>query len=450
MTDKETELFERRPVFSAVLALVVPTVISQLVHVVYNMADTFFVGQTGDPNQVAAAGLCMPLFIFLTGIANLFGIGGSSLISRSLGAGNEDRARRTASFSLWSAVCLAFVYGIAIYVLRPVVLPAVGANEGTYDHCSRYLFWTVCIGAVPTVMNPCLAHLVRAEGHAKKASFGMVLGAGLNIVLDPVFILALDLQVAGAAMATMISNVIASIYFITDLVRRQDTTVVKLNPKYYSLGDGVPKEVLLTGLPSAFMNLMGTLSNITLNKLMSTYSNAAIAGVGIAKKVDMMIFGISTGISQGVVPLIGYNYAAKNFDRMKKSIKTTFILSLSVAVVCTVFLLTCAHPIVRAFISDAETVGYGQKFQRIICCAGPCISVTLICITIFQAVGKKVQPLILSMLRKGGLDIPIMLIMNALVGVYGIVWATPIADFTGMVASLLMFIPFWKSLKLED
>jgi len=179
---------------------------------------------------------------------------------------------------------------------------------------------------------------------------------------------------------------------------------------------------------------------------MSSYSNEAIAGVGIAKKIDMLAFEIATGMSQGVVPLIGYNFASKNYERMKKAIRTTFTISLSVAFAFTVLLFTCAYPMVKAFIDDALTVDYGRTFQRIICITGPCISVTLIIITIFQSIGKKSQPLFLSLLRKGGLDIPFMFIMNAYLGVNGIVWATPIADFGAMVISILLFIPVWQTL----
>lgn len=447
MTNTENELFAKKPVPVAVLTLVVPTVISQLITVLYNMADTFFIGQTGDPNQVAAANLCMPMFILLTGFANLFGIGGSSLISRCLGVGNSEKAKHAASFSIWTSIFLSFCYGTAIYLLRPVLLPAFGANEGTYEFCSQYIFWAICIGAIPTVLNAEFAHLIRAEGYSKQASFGMTMGAMLNIILDPIFIKMLDMQIAGAALATMLSNLASVIYFLQHLIRRQQNTAIILHPKYYTLSGHVPSEILLTGLPSAIMSLMSTFSNITLNKLMSSYSNEAIAGVGIAKKIDMLAFGIATGMSQGVVPLIGYNFSSGNFPRMKKAIKTTFMLSLGVAFASAVLLFTCAHPIVKSFIDDATTVEYGQRFQRIICITGPCISVTLIVITVFQSVGKKVQPLLLSLLRKGGMDIPFMFLMNAIVGVNGIVWATPIADFSAMVIAVMLFLPFWKRLK---
>jgi len=153
MNTDNKELFERMPVKKAVISLVIPTVISQLITVVYNLADTFFIGQVGDPNQVAAASLCMPLFILLTGIANLFGIGGSSLISRFLGIGNRENATKTAAFCIWTASVISLLYGVVLMIFRSVALPAVGANAGTYDFCVSYAFWTITIGAVPTGLN---------------------------------------------------------------------------------------------------------------------------------------------------------------------------------------------------------------------------------------------------------------------------------------------------------
>lgn len=313
------------------LSLVVPTVISQLITVIYNMADTFFIGQIGEPNQVAAVSLCMPIFVFLTGLANLFGIGGASLMARSLGANDRGRARRTAAFSLWTAGGIALLYGIGLLLARAVVLPLVGANAETYDYCCRYSFWAITVGAVPTVLNQALAHLVRAEGHSAQASFGVALGGVLNILLDPIFIFALRLEIAGAAMATMLSNVIATSYYIVLLHRRWDSTDISFRPGDYSWGGGIPGEVLLVGLPSFVMNLMGVVSNITVNKLMSGYSNAAVAGIGVAKKIDMLTYAIATGMSQGALPLIGYNYAARNTRRMKAALRVDFLFSFGVA-----------------------------------------------------------------------------------------------------------------------
>lgn len=446
---QNTELFETRPINKAVIALVIPTIISQLITVVYNMADTFFIGQIGSSDQVAAVSLCMPLFLLLTGMANLFGIGGASLVSRCMGAGNVKKAANVSAFSIYTAVSAAALYGMILFAFRKQLLPLVGANEATLDYCSRYLFWAVTVGAVPTVLSAVLAHLIRAEGFAKKASFGLTMGGVLNIVLDPIFIFVFDLEIAGAAIATMLSNLMASLYFLVFLWQRKNTTVLSLNVRAYTLRAGIPGEVMLVGLPSCIMNLMGVFSNIVMNRLMASYCNEAVAGIGIAKKVDMLAFAIATGMSQGVLPLIGYNYSAKNYPRMMQAVKTAFLYSLIVALIGTVFLLTCAGPIVGAFIEDETTIQYGKVFQKIICITTPCVSVTMLIITLFQSVGQKIKPLILSLFRKGGLDVPFMFLMNRLIGVYGIAWATPISDLCAMLIAIGVFIPFWKTLKIK-
>ena len=446
MNDKR-ELFENAPVSRALISLVIPTVISQLITVIYNMADTFFVGQIGDRNQVAAVSVCMPLFVLLTGMANLFGIGGSSLIARSLGAGDELKAKRTAAFCIWTSASVALCYGVLVYVLRAWLLPAVGADHETYAFCSQYIFWTVTIGAVPTVLNQELAHLVRSEGYSGQASFGVAMGGVLNMLLDPIFIFPLGLDLVGAAVATMVSNVAAMLYFIVLLWRRRGETKIVLSPKLYTLKLDIPRGVLLVGLPSCIMNLMGVSSNIVINTLLNGYTNAAVAGIGVAKKIDMLSYSIATGMSQGALPLIAYNFSAGNYERMRKAIKLDFLYSLIIAVAGSLFLFTCAGPIVQAFIDDAETVEYGQYFQRVICITGPCISVTMLSITTFQSVGREFTPAVLSILRKGGLDMPFMLLFNSLFGVKGIVWATPTADMCAMCVAIGFFIPFWRKLR---
>ena len=444
---KNKQLLETAPVLKAVLALEIPTVISQLITVVYNMADTFFIGQVGDPNQVAAASVCLPLFMLLTGMANLFGIGGASLISRCLGEGNNEKARKASAFSIWTAAFVALVYGILIYAFRGTLFPLVGADEATYGFCCQYAFWVITIGAVPTVLSAAFAHLVRSEGYSRQASFGVALGGILNCVLDPLFISVFHMEIAGAAIATLLSNAIAAGYFILLIRKKRKSIVLSLNPRDYTIRQGIPSEVMLVGLPSAIMNICGVLSNIFMDRLMSSYSDEALAGIGIAKKVDMLNYAISTGLSQGVIPLIGYNYSAKNYKRMMSAVKTTIAISIGIAVASTAFLLTGANHIVRAFINDPQTVMYGSRFQRIICVTGPLIPVSMVIITMFQAVGKKAVPTVLSTLRKGGVDIPAMILLNSLAGVYGIVWATPVADVVSMIVAVICFIPFWKGLR---
>jgi len=352
---------------------------------------------------MTAATLAMPPFVMLMGIANLFGIGGSSLISRSLGTRDREKAKKCAAFSIRSAV--SFLYGVVVYLIRPVIFPLLGTDANTYGYCSNYVLWTITIGGIPTVLNACLAHLVRAEGYSKEASFGVALGGILNIIFDPILIFPLKLGVTGAAIATMLSNVIAMTYFMFLLQKNTERTVIKFSLRDYSLQQGIPKEILFVGFPSFVMMLMGVFSNTVLNRIVVSYSNQAIAGMGIAKKIDMLAFAIANGMTQGVLPLIGYTYAANKWKRMRAVIKTAFIYSVAVALAGAVLLFVCAVPVVKGFIDDKETVAYGQHFLRIICITCLAVSVTMMIISVFQATRQKTRPMVLSLLRKGGLDV---------------------------------------------
>ena len=446
METNNKELFESMPVPKAVISLIIPTVISQIITVIYNMADTFFIGQMNNPNQVAAATLSMPPFVTLTGIANLFGIGGASLISRSLGLKNKENARRSASFSIWASAIITLIYGIVLFLFRPVILPWLGADANTYNYCSDYVFWTTTIGGIPTVWNACLAHLVRAEGYSKEASFGVALGGVMNIILDPILIFSCHLGVTGAAIATMISNVIATLYFMSLLYKNKNSTLISFSPKYFKLDKYISKEIILVGIPSFIMIMMATAANLVLNKAVVAYSNESIAGVGIAKKIDSLAYAIGNGMTQGVLPLIGYTYAANNYDRMKESIKVSFIYSTVVSIITTIILFFGAVPIVQFFIDDVETVTYGQHFLRIISLISPATSIAMIIITIFQATGLKTKPMALSLIQRG-MDIPLIYIMNTLAGINGIPWSTLIAAYLVMILAAGLFVPYWKQFK---
>lgn len=443
-------LFSKAPVSKAVLSLAIPTVISQLITVVYNMADTFFVGQLNDPLQVAGATIAMPIFMFLTAFANLFGLGGASLISRCLGINDIKKARNTASFCIWMGMIVSFIYGIIIVLCQPIIFPILGASNETWKYCSQYVFWTIGVGALPTVMNGELAHLIRCEGYSKNAAFGVAFGGILNIVLDPIFIFCFKMEITGAAIATMLSNLIAMIYFFCFLYHIRKHTVITPNIKEISFIDNIPKEVITVGLPGFVMTMMSTISNTALNHIVASYSSKAIAGMGIAKKIDLLAYAIAQGMTQGTLPLIGYNYTAGNIKRMKQSIKVDAIYSIIIAFIGMFLLYFLATPISKCFIADADTVYYGQSFLKIICFACPTTAINFMVITIFQAVGKKVKPLFLSLLRKGSIDVLLMIIFNHIFGMAGIAWATPVADWIAFVISLILIIPFFKQLNKRD
>ena len=447
---RQKDLFESVPVSAAVLSLAIPTVISQLITVVYNMADTFFVGQLNDPAQVAAATLAMPVFMFLTAFANLFGIGGSSVISRYLGMSRKENAENTSSFCVWSSVTVSILYGLLIWLFRAPVFQILGATSDTSLYLGQYVFWTVTIGSLPTVLNTEFAHLIRSEGYAKQASIGVALGGILNIVLDPLFIFGFHMEIRGAAIATMLSNTCAVIYFLIFLHTIRKSTSISIDPRLFCLSDGIPGAVLSAGVPSAVMTLMSTISNTVLNHLISSYSTEAIAGMGIAKKIDLIAYQIAQGMTQGTLPLIGYNYASGNRKRMSQSIHTIFRYTLILAFSAMIVLLLASKFVTRLFIQDPATVTYGSEFLRVISIACPTTALNFRIITVFQATGAKVRPLILSFLRKGTLDVPLMFLFNHLYGIERIAWATPMADQIALLIALILFIPYFKKISHQE
>ncbi len=444
MQNENKELFESMDVGRAVLTMSVPMVISQAITVVYNVADTFFVGQLNSPEQIAAVTVSLPLFVFLTAITNLFGVGGSTVVSGLLGEDRREDAGRCTAFCLWTAILIGGLYSLTIFFTRQSLLPLVGAGSDIYQYACDYLFWTICIGAIPTVISPVLANLIRAQGYSKQASFGVALGGILNILLDPIFIFVLRLEVKGAAIATMLSNVCAVIYFAIFIRSKKDDMVIRFRPKYYTLKKEISLQVFSAGLPNFMLSTLATFSNSVLNPLMAVYSTEALAALGIAKKIDLLAFAVAQGMSQGTLPIVSYNYSAGNKKRLDEIIRKTAVYGLIFAFCGTLLLFSGSGVLARLFIKDAATAFYAKTFLRHICFTCPTTTIVLMVISVFQGTGKKGFSLFVSALRKGLTDIPLILFLNKLYGMMGIIWAIPLADAAAMLVALAVFLPYYR------
>ena len=451
MKEREKTLFEDSPVLEAIVRLAFPTVIGQIILVLYNMADTFFIGLTGSDAMITAATVCMPAFMFLQAISNLFGVGGASVISRALGARDLQRAKDTASFAFWGCAAVTVLYSLGAWIFAgPFVDLLGGSNPLVHDYAVEYLTFTVVIGGLATSLNALLAHLVRSEGRSLQASIGVALGGVMNIALDPLFmfvILPRGYETLGAAIATALSNVIALAYFLIVVLREGKRSILRLSPRRLdkSVRGKIPADVLMTGLPACLMTLCENISYAVLDALMAASGTALQAGLGVAKKVNMLAHSIVRGMSQGVLPLIGYNYAAGNHKRMKTSITLSMALSVAMAAVCMTISLVFSRQLIGLFIpSGSESVTYGASFLRILCLGGPFSACAYALISFFQAVGKGMRSFVLAILRKGLLDIPLMFLLNRLLPIFGIVWATPITDVICCVISIGMFVVFLR------
>lgn len=440
------DLFENKPVPKAVFTLAFPTIISQIIVVLYNLADTWFISQTDDKLQVAAVTIAFPLFLMLTAISNLFGIGGSGFISRALGQKEFYKAKQGSAFVFWGTIITGLMFSILVFIFRNPLLRVLGADDQTYAYTYKYVFYAIIIGTVPTVLNPVLAHLIRSQGFSMQASIGMSLGGILNIVLDPFFIFpwGLGMNVGGAALATALSNLAATLYFLCYLYLKKNKLTLSLHPKYLKKLKPVARSIINIGFPSSVQLLMSVLSNTVLNKLMSAYSPAALSAVGIVKKVDSLPTAITQGISTGILPLIGYTHAAGQKKRMKKTFHFSAVCAISFSVIFFLLINSFSASVIRWFMDDPQVVSYGSVFLRLHAFSTPFMAIGFMVIALYQGAGNGRPALLLSLFRKGLLDIPFMIILNRYYPMYGLMAVQPIMDVFNAIFAIFLYFVFWK------
>ena len=444
----EKELFETIPVHKAVAALAIPSIISQIVSVIYNLADTFYIGQLGNPYMVAAVTLVYPWFNMLTALGNLFGIGGSSLISRLLGSGNHEDVKKVSSFSFYGGMGAAFLFSIGSLIFRVPLLRFLGASNENIVYAQEYLIWVVTVGGIPTMLSMTLAHLLRSEGHAKWASAGMMFGGILNIVLDPIFMFGFKMGFIGSAAATALSNTVSMLFFLFLCHKLRGRTVLSLSIWKFSIKFFTP--VFSVGFASAMTTALATASNMVIVKLAAGYGDIPVAAYGIVKKIDMFPLGINMGLCQGFMPLVGYNYAAKNYKRMRRISVFSWKTALVIAACFVACFCSFAPWILRAFIQDMQTGTLGASFLRIACLAVPLTSVNALIIYTLQAMGKGIHATALTVCRQGLLNIPCLLLMNWFFGLYGMIWAQLIIETLMLPVTIGMYVVTWRKLTKQD
>ena len=449
----KTALFETMPVGKALLTMAIPTIISQLITMIYNLADTFFIGMTNDPYKVAAASVVSILFFILTSLSNLFGVGGGSLMSRLLGEKREEDAKRVGVFSIYGSLAIAFVYSLICLMFTEPLARLLGASDNTFGYASRYLFWAVVIGAIPSTLSMTMSFLLRSAGYSRESGIGLTMGGIANIILDPLFmfvILPAGNEVTGAAIATMLANVLSLLYFLFIYYRLRGKTVLSVSPKYIRIKKHLVIGVLSIGLPSAITTMLANISHIIKNNLTSGYGDIELAAYGIVQKADMLPLNIGMGLCQGMMPLVAYNYAAGNFPRMKSFTKAAQVSGVIIAGICIVAFELFSPQIIWLFIKDEATIRYGTNFLRIACLATPFIISNFQKIYVLQAMGKGKESLILGVLRQGLIAIPTIIVMNHFIGLYGIVSAQLISDGITFIFSTLIYRSVYNKLQKES
>jgi len=448
----KTELFETVPVGKALLTMAVPTIVSQLITMIYNLADTFFIGLSDDPYKIAAASLVGVLFFMLNSLANLFGVGGGSLLSRLLGEKREEDARRVGAFSIYGSLAIAFVYSLVCFLFTQPLARLLGASDNTIAYATTYLHWVVVLGGIPSTLGLTLSHLLRSAGYSREAGMGLAIGGLSNILLDPLFMFVLlppGNEVTGAAMATTISNVISLLFFLFVYYRLRGKTVLTISPKYAHLEKELILGILSIGLPSALTALLANTTSIIKNNLTAGYGDIELAAYGIVMKADMLPLNIGMGLCQGMMPLVAYNYAAKNYSRMKSFTKAAQLAGVVAACFFIVLFELFAPQIIWIFIRDEATIAYGTNFLRLACLATPFMISNFQKIYSLQAMGKGRESLLLGVCRQGLFAIPILLILNHFIGLYGVLAAQLLSDSLTFIISTVLYRRVYRGLQRE-
>lgn len=451
MDNSKTELFESMPIPKAVVTLSVPSVISSLVMVIYSLADTFFVGMMNDPVQNAAVTLAAPLLLAFNAVNNLFGIGSSSMMSRALGRKDYDTVYRSSAFGFYASLICSLLFSLLYGVLQSPILVMLGANAETMQATADYLFWTVLLGSAPSILNVVLAYLVRAEGSSLHASIGTMCGCLLNIVLDPIFILpwGLSLGAAGAGCATCLSNTVACLYFFVLLFVKRGKTYVCIKPSMFRPSKQIVKGVCGVGIPASIQNLLNVTGMTILNNFTSAYGSDPVAAMGIAQRVNMVPFQIAMGFSQGIMPLISYNYTSGNIKRMKKTFMFTAKISLGFILAVMLTFVFAAEPIISMFMKNESIVTYGAAFQRGFCFALPFLCIDFLALGVFQSCGMGMKSFIFAVVRKIVLEIPALFVLNWLFPLYGLAYAQFVAELILGTIAVVVLVRMFRRLERE-
>ncbi len=442
MKDKTTELFANAPVPKAVISNIIPSIISMIMVLLYNLADTFFIGQTKNAYMVAAVSIATPVFLIFMAVGMLFGIGGTSLISRMLGEGKEEKAKNTSAFCFWTGLTIGVLAMVFIWIFVKPICNLVGASNDTMEYASQYLN-IVAVGIPFLIVSNTFSNVIRSEGKAKTAMAGMIIGNMVNIVLDPVMILGLHWNVAGAAVATVLGNIASAIFYLRHLLSQN--TMLSIHIKDYRMGNQIATGVCAIGIPASLNSILMSVSNILINNVMTRYGDMAVAGLGVAMKVNMIVVMLLIGLGSGIQPLLGYCYGAGNKKRYVEVLKFSLLLAFCLSIIMTVICYVFAGPLVTAFLDNEDAFGFGMSFSRTYILSGPILGILFVFVNAIQSTGAALPSLILSISRQGLLYIPILAVFSKIFDSARMVaMAQPVTDYLAAALAALLFVFTYK------
>lgn len=435
--EQSLDKYSKMPVSKAVIQNALPAVAAMLMVLIYNLADTFFIGQTHDAYKVAAVSLATPVFLVFMSIGTVFGVGGTSIISRAYGEGKKEYAKKVCSFCMWSCIVIGIILTVAFLLCMNSLLKLIGASAETWEYTKTYLT-IVSFSGTFALISSCFSNILRAEGQATRAMNGQLIGNILNMFLDAVLIMVFHWDIVGCALATLFGEMVGAIYYLYYYMTGK--SVLSISIRDFTLKDKVASSVLSIGIPAALGSLLMSVSQIIMNSQMSEYGDMAVAGIGVAMKIVMITGMVSMGIGQGVQPLLGYCVGAKTWNRFKKYMKFAFGFATFLGVSLTILCYTFTNQIVGVFLTDANAFDYAVEFARILLSTGPVFGIFYVITNALQAMGAAMPALIINISRQGLIYIPVLFILNAVLGVTGLVWTQPVVDIISLVVGIGMYV----------
>ena len=442
----QNELFESASVPKAYMKLALPVVLSMMVSLVYNMVDTYFIALTGKQELVAGVSLAAPIFTLMIAFGDIFGLGGSSLIFRLFGEKREEEAKRASAFCLWAAIGFGIFVTIVLLVFRTPILKLLGTDAATFEYAGEYYTW-IAVGAASIILGLVPSNILRTEGLAMQAMAGSILGSIVNIILDPVFIFGLGQGAAGAAMATVIGNVIADVYYIYVMNKKAKRLSVSL--KEIKIPGTMIRDILVIGIPASITNLMQSIMIMITNHYLIAYGTDKVAAMGIALKANMISAFILVGFAFGGQPLVGYNYGARNKKRLKEILRFAYLFEAGLALVFTISISVFAPAIIKIFMNQSDIITNGAMMLRFQQLGMVFMAVTLVSTCVCQSVGSAAGAFALSISRQGVLYAISLMVLNAIFGYTGIIATQACADVLTAVIALAIIRKVLGGMKNE-
>ncbi len=433
-------VFEEKNIPKAIFRVGLPAMFGQLTTLIYNLADTLFVSMTENADMIAAVTLCTPILLLIMSIAAVFGSGGSSVIARLMGEGKDKRAGSTLNFCGYTMSGVGIITLVAgLFLLTPAARLA-GADAANFTYTCDYLRY-IFLGAPFIMLSNGFVNLFRSAGKIKESTIGLILGNAVNIVLDYIFIIPLRWGTAGAALATSVGFACSTAYFLVCMFReeRKGNVLFVLSPKQFHADWPMVRDVISIGIPGALITVLMSVSNIVLNNYIAIYGSGAVASYGIAYKIDMVPIMLSVGLSQGVAPLIGFCYGAEEKRRMSSAMRYATLYGVLLGAFFTALFLLCGEPLASVFLHEEELIQQAGYFLKILCLSAPMLGVINMVTSYFQALGKAVQSLLITVLRNAILFIPAVILLNHWRQLDGVIMAQPVVETVLMVICIVLY-----------